>query len=112
MNIAEIVAYQRANAARNKERQTKVKGRSKAFYASLPWKRLRYKILALNAEKNGGVARCELCGKSHAPGAPLNVDHIEPISRNWERRLDENNLQVLCGNCNHGKLAGPTRDFR
>jgi 5-methylcytosine-specific restriction endonuclease McrA len=82
------------------------------FYASVPWKRLRYKALAANAARNGGVACCELCGTTAAPGAPLNGDHIEPLSKAWDRRLDPTNVQVLCGDCNHGKSNRDAIDWR
>jgi 5-methylcytosine-specific restriction endonuclease McrA len=62
------------------------KGRSQRFYSSFPWRKLRYKVLS---ENNG---KCQACGRSAADGVVLNVDHIEPISKNWERRLDRSNL--------------------
>ena len=110
--LSEIATHQDEEGRRAALRQAKTKGRSQRFYASLPWKRLRYKILAENAERHGGAARCELCGTTAQPRAPLNVDHIRCLSKHWDLRLDPTNLQVLCGNCNHGKLAGPARDFR
>ncbi len=73
---------------------------------------MRYKILAENATKNGGVARCELCGSRGEPGRALHVDHIKALSKNWELRCDPENLQVLCESCNVGKLDGPAQDFR
>ena len=110
--LSEIAAHHDSEARRSAEREAKTKGRSQRFYASLPWKRMRYRILAENAERHGGPARCELCGVTAKPRAPLNVDHIRCLSKHWELRLDPANLQVLCGNCNHGKLAGPPKDFR
>lgn len=75
------------------------------FYRSPEWKQLRYMILV----QRGG--RCECCGASAKDGAKLNVDHVEPISKAWERRLDPTNLQVLCGSCNQGK-GGRSDDWR
>ena len=86
--------------------------RARRFYASLAWRSLRYRILATNAKCNGGTAQCELCHAAAAPGIPLNVDHIEPLSKNWGRRLDPDNLQILCRDCNHGKLNRDATDFR
>jgi 5-methylcytosine-specific restriction endonuclease McrA len=82
------------------------KGRSQRFYSSFLWRKLRYKVLA---EHNG---RCQACGRGAADGIVLNVDHIEPLSKNWERRLDRTNLQVLCAECNHGKLNYEAKDWR
>ena len=45
-------------------------------------------------------------------GKPLHVDHIEAVSKNWARRFDKENLQVMCEDCNIGKLNGPAADFR
>ena len=74
----------------------------KRFYASVAWKRLRYAVLR---ESNG---RCSYCGASPEDGHTiLQVDHVEPISKNWARRLDKTNLTVSCGDCNHGKGASP-----
>jgi 5-methylcytosine-specific restriction endonuclease McrA len=75
------------------------------FYRSPEWKQLRYMILAHRG------ARCECCGVTPAEGAKMNVDHVIPISRAWDRRLDPTNLQVLCGSCNQGK-GGRSDDWR
>jgi len=86
--------------------------RARKFYASFAWRKLRYQVLAANAERNNGVAQCELCHAVAAPGSPLNVDHIKPLSQRWDLRLDRDNLQVLCRDCNHGKLNLSSRDWR
>lgn len=70
---------------------------SKEFYASLEWKKVRYDVLK---ESNG---RCCLCGRSAKDGVVLQVDHIVPLSKDWSKRLDKSNLQVLCEDCNLGK---------
>lgn len=105
-----LEAMQAALAARQpRERQKPETNAERAarFYSSLPWRRLRLEII----KRDGG--RCAACGASPADGTTvLNVDHIEPLSRAWERRLDPTNLQTLCGACNHGKLDGPAHDFR
>jgi 5-methylcytosine-specific restriction endonuclease McrA len=95
--------------AKREERAAKAKakkGRSQRFYASFPWRKLRYKVLS----ENDG--RCQACGRSAKDGITLNVDHIEPLSKAWERRLDRTNLQVLCADCNHGKLNYEAKDWR
>lgn len=74
------------------------KEKSKDFYKSLSWRQLRYDVLK---ESNG---RCCLCGRSAKDGVVLHVDHIIPLSVDWEKRLDKNNLQVLCEDCNMGKM--------
>src|SRR5262245_29697522 len=66
------------------------------FRSSLAWRRVRYAVLAESAARNGGTARCELCGRAGMPEAPLHVDHVEAVSKNWSRRFDRTNLQVMC----------------
>lgn len=82
------------------------------FYASWEWQTLRMKTL-----KRYG-RRCLCCGA--APGeftvagepVRLNVDHIKPISKHWSLRLDPENVQVLCAECNKGKGAWDQTDWR
>lgn len=79
---------------------------SKDFYKSLSWKKIRYEVLK---ESNG---KCYLCGRSAKDGVILHVDHIIPLSIDWGKRLDKNNLQVLCNDCNLGKMNKDTSDWR
>lgn len=67
------------------------------FYRSQEWREIRYRVL-----RDGG-GRCVLCGASPATGAVLHVDHIEPVSKRPDLRLEYSNLQVLCEACNLGK---------
>ncbi|MEE8288879.1 MAG: HNH endonuclease [Nitrosomonadaceae bacterium] len=67
------------------------------FYTSFSWARLRYQAL----RRNDGC--CECCGRSKHEGAIMNVDHIKPIKKYPELKLELSNLQVLCGLCNWGK---------
>lgn len=79
---------------------------AQSLYNSDEWRRLRYAVLR---KQNG---RCQLCGKSRRDGAVLHVDHIVPLSVDWSKRLDINNLQVLCSDCNLGKSNTDTIDWR
>jgi len=82
------------------------------FYASWEWTTLRMKAL----KANGG--RCECCGATskdiglNGQRVRLHVDHIKPLSKHWGMRLDAENLQVLCGECNKGKGAWDETDWR
>ena len=78
----------------------------KSFYRTSEWKQLRYQVLVARG------ARCECCGASPKDGAVMNVDHIEPVSKAWDKRLNIQNLQVLCSSCNWGKGASDTTDWR
>jgi hypothetical protein len=77
-----------------------------AFYKSWDWRRLRYDVLADND------GRCCLCGRRAGHGATLHVDHIKPLKYFWHLRLEKNNLQVLCRECNHGKASRRQEDWR
>lgn len=67
------------------------------FYKSAEWRKVRYEVLR---EKGG---KCQCCGRSAKDGVVMHVDHIIPLSKDWSKRLDKNNLQVLCEDCNVGK---------
>lgn len=76
------------------------------FYKTKQWQRLSYQI------KLRYGRRCQCCGATPEDGARIITDHIEPIRKNWARRLDESNLQILCDDCNLGKASYDTTDFR
>lgn len=79
-----------------------VEARLAAFYDSWEWKRVRYDYLRTTDR------RCMCCGSPKW----LHVDHIVPVRKDWSRRLDPTNLQVLCEECNRGKASRDTTDFR
>lgn len=77
-----------------------------AFLASAEWRRLRYATLVRYG------AKCLACGADRRSGAAMHVDHIKPMWTHWDLRADPENLQVLCEDCNLGKGAGDTTDWR
>lgn len=85
-----------------KEKKKKNKRRQESFYMSQPWRELRYKVF-----KEYG-RECMCCGaRKH-----LHVDHIKPRSRYPTLELEFENLQVLCEDCNLGKLHHDETDWR
>ena len=88
---------------KKKNTKSAYKQQADAFYSSLEWRKLRY----LTLKKYG--KKCMLC---NAVNTVLHVDHIKPLSKFWELRLDPNNLQVLCEDCNKGKGNWDETDFR
>lgn len=76
------------------------------FFASQEWLRLRYDALKANG------ARCQCCGARPTRERPLHVDHIKPRAKYPELALDISNLQVLCADCNLGKGARDSTDWR
>lgn len=83
----------------NQLRRQEKKQAPAEFYESDAWRTLRYKVL----RKFG--FKCMACGARPGPGpnGALHVDHIKPRSKYPQLELDENNLQVLCRDCNKGK---------
>jgi len=76
------------------------------FLDSWDWKKLRYEVL-----KEYG-RRCMCCGATPETGAVICVDHIKPRHTHPELKLNRNNLQVLCYDCNKGKGAWDQTDWR
>lgn len=76
------------------------------FYDSWEWTTLRMQIL----KRFGRTCMC--CGAKPGNGVIMHVDHIKPLSKYWELRLDPDNLQVLCNTCNKGKGAWDETDYR
>jgi 5-methylcytosine-specific restriction endonuclease McrA len=79
---------------------------TRSFYKSREWLTLRYLTLA----KYGG--KCQCCGTRPAYRHQVHVDHIKPISKFPHLALDEDNLQVLCSECNLGKSNIDYTDWR
>jgi 5-methylcytosine-specific restriction endonuclease McrA len=73
------------------------------FYDTREWKQLRFRVL-IHYQR-----RCMAC---FATNTVLHVDHIKPISKFPELRLDFNNLQILCETCNLGKSNVYFHDLR
>lgn len=76
------------------------------FFRSQAWKSLRYNAFS----KYGNFCQC--CGVKAGNGVVLHVDHIKPRSLYPELEYDINNLQILCGDCNVGKLHVKEDDWR
>jgi len=78
-----------------KEMQKVSEEELKQFYKSPEWKSVRdevYKTL---------THFCPICGSEKN----LVVDHINPVRYFWEQRLNKDNLQILCNNCNLEKKS-------
>jgi len=80
--------------------------KSEEFLQSREWRELRYKVL----QKYG--AKCMCCGAVKGGDVYICVDHIKPRYKYPELKLEFDNLQVLCNECNHGKGAHDETDYR
>jgi len=85
---------------KKKHRKYKIKSN---FYESEEWDLLRVKTL----NKYG----C-MCMKCSSTLIEMHVDHIKPRSKYPHLELDENNLQVLCRDCNIKKSNKNEIDYR
>ena len=74
-----------------------------AFLQTREWRVARYRAL----QRHGGACQC--CGSRIGP---LHVDHIKPRHTHPELALSDDNLQVLCADCNIGKGAWDDTDWR
>lgn len=85
--------------------------RKEEFYHSWEWRKLRLQVLTIQGRT------CKCCGATAGSrdmaGKPTKivVDHIKPISKFWNLRLQASNLQVLCDECNQGKGNWIETDF-
>lgn len=80
--------------------------RTDAFLQTYAWKKVRMQALLQWG------ARCMCCGATPSSGAIMNVDHIKCRRRFPELALALDNLQILCGDCNHGKGNWDMTDWR
>jgi 5-methylcytosine-specific restriction protein A len=71
--------------------------KSTAFYNSKAWRQLRQLVFT----KQLGL--CQECLKDKQLVKGNVVDHIIEIKDDWSKRLDEDNLQVLCHGCHQKK---------
>lgn len=106
-----VARFSQTSEPKEKQQATAKDGKAE-FYLSWEWRTLRMKVL----QQYG--ARCMCCGATPdhktVGGDPVSivVDHIKPLSKYWDLRLDRGNLQVLCQECNQGKGAWDETDYR
>ena len=79
----------------------------KNFYNSSEWRRLRARKFA-DAE-----GLCEKCYKEGKIVEGKEVHHIIPIDKDWSKRLNYDNLILLCPDCHNAahKRTSPLQQF-
>lgn len=79
----------------------------KAFYNSKEWKQIKSRKFR---EAEG---LCEQCLKAGVVRAGVDVHHIVPVEKNWNKRLEYSNLILLCKECHNGRhgRGGSLSDF-
>ena len=75
---------------------------TKKFYKTDEWRALRKEYMEKNKAKN---FKCNYCDENVSLNRSLNIDHIKPLKTHWNLRLDINNLQILCKDCNKFKAS-------
>jgi hypothetical protein len=70
------------------------------FYNSIEWTIVREQFLNDKQELKCVYCSMDLSGENKRF---LNVDHIKPVRKNWNLRLEFSNLQITCCNCNKSK---------
>jgi 5-methylcytosine-specific restriction endonuclease McrA len=100
--IAAVEAAERARAARA-ERSDKFK----KFYSSRAWRTARYQFLKTQLRP----LRCKCCG-ADSTQTRIVCDHVISVKRDWSRRLDPSNFQLLCTDCNLAKASRDQTDWR
>lgn len=96
---AHLINKPRSKKARRNLRKAKlVENQKTGFYWSDEWRTCRMKTL-----RKYGYS-CMACGRSpKIHRIVIHVDHIKPRSKYPALELDQDNLQVLCEDCNLGK---------
>src|SRR5690606_14184446 len=69
--------------------------RAREFYKSKEWERVRRIVLTRDEYL------CQRCLEARRVRLATTVDHIVPISEDWGRRLDLDNLRALCDACHN-----------
>lgn len=99
--------YIKSNIKKIKKKKKLSLAKTTDFYASKEWRILRYRVI----KKYGG--ECMACGKSKKRhGVVIHVDHIKPRSKFPTLSFEFSNLQILCEDCNLGKLDIDQTDWR
>lgn len=99
--------YIKSDSKKIKKKKKLLAASSCDFYASKEWRILRYRVI----KKYGG--ECMACGKSKKRhGIVIHVDHIKPRSKFPTLAFEFSNLQILCEDCNLGKLDIDQTDWR
>ena len=77
------------------------------FYQSKEWQLLR------NQKWVASEGLCEMCRAKGIIREAKEIHHIEPITENWNKRLDYDNLIALCSDCHNAqhKRISPLQKF-
>ena len=75
------------------------------FYHSKEWKSMRNLVMF----DHGGL--CTQCARLDMTVPADVVDHIIPISVDWDQRLNRDNLQPLCHSCHNKKTQNDIKTY-
>lgn len=82
-------------------------GKFKNFYNTPEWKQLR------NQKWKDANGLCERCLSKGIVREGKEVHHIIPLDQDWDKRLDYDNLILLCSDCHNEvhKRISPMQEF-
>ena len=78
-----------------KQKQMNYHEKYAEFYNSAEWKNLR------NQKFFDANGLCELCKEKGIIREGIDVHHLVEISKDWSKRLDYDNLVLLCKDCHN-----------
>lgn len=78
-----------------KRSQGKYHEKYNSFYCSKEWQDLR------NRKWYDADGLCEMCKKKGIIREGIDVHHLVEISKDWSKRLDYDNLVLLCKDCHN-----------
>ena len=78
-----------------KQKQMNYHEKYDSFYQSKEWQLLR------NQKWVDADGLCEMCRAKGIIRSAKEIHHIEPITENWNKRLDYDNLIALCSDCHN-----------
>lgn len=107
-SIPKVVKFYTPDTSAGYRKLSYEEANSPNFLDSREWKALRMAVLA----QHGNACMC--CGAKPNPGLGkfANVDHIKSRRKSPDLALCFDNLQVLCSDCNGGKLNWDETDWR
>lgn len=88
-----------------KQKQMNYHEKYAEFYNSAEWKKLR------NQKFFDADGLCELCKEKGIIREGIDVHHLVEISKDWSKRLDYDNLVLLCKDC-HNKIHNRQSDLQ
>lgn len=86
-------------------RHNKVNKPRAVFYASKEWRSMRHQVLVSQHYL------CQSCKRKGIVKQGNIVHHIIPLEDDWNKRLDKDNLEVICQTCHNKEDSSKSKLF-